>query len=165
MSAADPRTPSAQDALELLSDAQDELLELFDRYDELVADDADADQRRELAGQVCSLLAVHVEIKRALLYPAARDALDDASLVDEVVESHAALDETLADLEAADPADPRHDAGVRVLQELFVDAMEQERTRLYPALRASELDLETLGGELAEMEERLLDADDELGTD
>jgi hypothetical protein len=43
------RAPTAQDALELLSDEQDQILELFDRYDTLVAEAAEADERRELA--------------------------------------------------------------------------------------------------------------------
>ena len=158
------RAPTAQDALELLSDEQDQILELFDRYDALVAEAAEADERRELAQQICSLLIVHVQAKRELLYPAARAALDDDTAVEEASESHAAVEDAVADVQSGDATEPRYDAGVRVLQELFVDAMEQERTALFPALRASSVDLEELGGELGALEERLLDADDETGT-
>lgn len=158
------RAPTAQDALELLSDEQDQILELFDRYDALVAEAAEADERRELAQEICSLLIVHVQAKREILYPAARAALDDDTLVEETLESQAALEESIADVQAGDATEPRYDAGVRVLQEQFVDAMEQERTSLFPALRASSVDLEELGGELGAFEERLLDADDEFGT-
>lgn len=158
------RAPTAQDALELLSDEQDQILELFDRYDALVAEAAEADERRELAQEICSLLIVHVQAKREILYPAARAALDDDTPVEETLESQAALEESIADVQAGDATEPRYDAGVRVLQEQFVDAMEQERTSLFPALRASSVDLEELGGELGALEERLLDADDEFGT-
>jgi len=158
------RAPTAQDALELLSDEQDQILELFDRYDALVAEAAEADERRELAQEICSLLLVHVQAKREILYPAARAALDDDTAVEETLESQAALEDCIADVQAGDATEPRYDAGVRVLQELFVDAMEQERTGLFPALRASSADLEELGGELGALEERLLDADDEMGT-
>jgi hypothetical protein len=155
------RAPTAQDALELLSDEQDQILELFDRYDALVAE---ADERRELAQQICSLLIVHVQAKREILYPAARAALDDDTPVEEAIEAHAAVEDSIADLQSGDATEPRYDAGVRVLQEQFVDAMEQERAGLFPALRASAVDLEELGGELGALEERLLDADDEMGT-
>jgi len=158
------RAPTAQDALELLSDEQDQILELFDRYDALVAEAAEADERRELAQEICSLLLVHVQAKREILYPAARDALDDDTPVEETLESQAALEDCIADVQAGDATEPRYDAGVRVLQELFVDAMEQERAGLFTALRASAADLEELGGELGALEERLLDADDEMGT-
>jgi hypothetical protein len=158
------RAPTAQDALELLSDEQDQILELFDRYDALVAEAAEADERRELAQEICSLLLVHVQAKREILYPAARAALDDDTSVEETLESQAALEDCIADVQAGDATEPRYDAGGRVLQELFVDAMEQERTGLFPALRASSADLEELGGELGALEERLLDADDEMGT-
>jgi uncharacterized protein YdcH (DUF465 family) len=158
------RAPTAQDALELLSDEQDQILELFDRYDALVAEAAEADDRRELAQQICSLLLVHVQAKREILYPAARAALDDDTPIEEVLESHDALDDTIADVQAGDATEPRYDAGVRVLQEQFVESMELERTGLFPALRASSIDLEELGGELGALEERLLDADDDMGT-
>jgi len=157
------RAPTAQDALELLSDEQDQILELFDRYDALVAEAAQAEERRELAQQICSLLLVHVQAKRDVLYPAARQALDDETPIDETLESQAVLEETIADVQGGDATEPRYDAGVRMLQEQFVDSMEQERTALFPALRASSLDLEELGGELGALEERLLDADDDLG--
>jgi hypothetical protein len=163
MSTTASRAPTAQDALELLSDEQDQILELFDRYDALAAEAAEADERRELAQQICSLLLVHVQAKRDVLYPAARQALDDETPVDETLESQAVLEETIADVQGGDATEPRYDAGVRMLQEQFVDSMEQERTALFPALRASSLDLEELGGELGALEERLLDADDELG--
>lgn len=158
------RAPTAQDALELLCDEQDQILELFDRYDALVAEAAEADDRRELAQQICSLLIVHVQAKRDLLYPAARAALDDDTIIEETLESHASLDATIADVQDGDATEPRYDAGVRVLQEQFVESMEQERAGLFPALRASAIDLEELGGELGALEERLLEAGDETGT-
>jgi len=164
MSTTASRAPTAQDALELLSDEQDQILELFDRYDALVADAAEADERRELAQEICSLLLVHIQAKRELLYPAARAALDDDTFVEETTESHAALEESIVDVQGGDATEPRYDAGVRVLQEQFIDSMEQERAGLFPALRASSIDLEELGGELGALEERLLDADDELGS-
>jgi hypothetical protein len=164
MSTTEVRAPTAQDALELLSDEQDQILELFDRYDALVAEAAEADARRELAQQICSLLIVHVQAKREILYPAARAALDDDTPVDDTLEAHEAVEQSIADVQDGDATEPRYDAGVRVLQELFVDAMEQERAGLFPALRASAVDLEELGGELGALEERLLDADDEAGT-
>lgn len=164
MTTAAVRAPTAQDALELLSDEQDQILELFDRYDALVAEAADAEERSELAQQICSLLIVHVQVKREILYPAARAALDDDAPVDETLEAHEAVEQSIADVQDGDATEPRYDAGVRVLQELFVDAMETERAGLFPALRASAVDLEELGGELGALEERLLDADDEAGT-
>lgn len=153
--------PSAEDALELLSDDQDELLDLFDRYDALVADEASPEERRELAEEICTLLIVQVQIRRDILYPAARDALDDEGPVDEAVESQAGLEETIADVQAGDATEPRYDAAVRVLQELFVECVEQERTLLFPRLRSSSIDFAEMGAELGEREELLLGADEE----
>jgi hypothetical protein len=154
-------TQSAEDALDLLSEDQDQLLELFDRYDALVAETAASDRRRELAEEICTLLLVQIEIKREILYPAAREALADETPIDEAAESQAGLEATIADVQSGDPGEPRYDATVRVLQELFIEGMEEERVVLFPRLRESSIDLEELGGELSAREEVLLEAGDD----
>lgn len=152
---------SAEDVLDLLSIDQDELLELFDRYDALVADGAAPGRRRELAEEICSLLAVHVELKRDILHPAAREALSDEGPIDESAEADAGLDATIMDIQSGDPTEPGYDAAVRVLQELFVEGVDEERTTLFPRLRESSLDLVELGGRLAARAEELLSADED----
>lgn len=154
-------TPAAEDALEFLSDDQEAILELFDRYDALVADNGAPDERCALAEEICSLVVVHAQIKREILYPAAREALSDETPVDEAIESHDALDATVVDIQSGDATEPRYDAGVRVLQELFVECVDAERTGLFPLLRDSTLDLEELGGELGARAEVLLSSQDE----
>lgn len=152
---------SAEDVLDQLSIDQDELLELFDRYDALVADGEAPGRRRELAEEICSLLAVHVELKREILHPAAREALSDEGPVDESAEADAGLDATIEDIQSGDPTEPGYDAAVRVLQELFVEGVDEERTTLFPRLRESSLDLVELGGRLAARAEELLSADED----
>jgi hypothetical protein len=152
---------SAEDVLDLLSIDQDELLELFDRYDALVADGAAPGRRRELAEEICSLLAVHVELKREILHPAAREALSDEGPIDESAEADAGLEATIEDIQSGDPTEPGYDAAVRVLQELFVEGVDEERTTLFPRLRESSLDLVELGGRLAARAEELLSADED----
>lgn len=152
---------SAEDVLDLLSIDQDELLELFDRYDALVADGAAPGRRRELAEEICSLLAVHVELKRDILHPAAREALADEGSIDESAEADAGLDATIEDIQSGDPTEPGYDAAVRVLQELFVEGVDEERTTLFPRLRESSLDLVELGSRLAARAEELLSADED----
>jgi hypothetical protein len=152
---------SAEDVLDLLSIDQDELLELFDRYDALVADGAAPGRRRELAEEICSLLAVHVELKRDILHPAAREALADEGPIDESAEAGAGLDATIEDIQSGDPTEPGYDAAVRVLQELFVEGVDEERTTLFPRLRESSLDLVELGSRLAARAEELLSADED----
>ena len=151
---------SAEDVLDLLSIDQDELLELFDRYDALVADGAAPGRRRELAEEICSLLAVHVELKRDILHPAAREALSDEGPIDESAEADAGLDATIEDIQSGDPTEPGYDAAVRVMQELFVEGVDEERTTLFPRLRESSLDLVELGSRLAARAEELLSADE-----
>ncbi len=163
MTDSSPHIAAPEDALEFLSDDQDAILELFDRYDALAADNGEPDERRELAEEICTLVAVHAEIKREILYPAARQALSDEVPVDEALDAHEALDATIADIQSGDATEPRYDAGVRVLQELFVECIEDERAGLFPLLRESTLDLEELGGELSARAEVLLSSEDDEG--
>lgn len=153
--------PAAEDALDLLSQAQDELLELFDRHDALVADGAAPGRRRQLADEICSLLAVHVEIKRDILHPAAREALVDDRPVEESAEADAGLEATIEDIRSGDPTEPGYDAAMRVLQELFVECVDEERAVLFPRLRESSLDLVELGSRLAARAGQLLGADED----
>lgn len=157
--------PSSEDGLELLAGDQDEILELFDHYDALVAEQASPAERRSLAEEICSMLTVQIRLRQEILYPAAREALSEQDLVDEASQAHAGLEETIAEVEAGDPTQPQYDARIRVLQELFVECMELERGVLFPRLRTSGMDLEALGGDLSERAELLLSAgeDDEPG--
>ncbi len=157
-----PAPHSAEDALDLLSEDQDQILGLFDRYDALVLERAPADRRRSLAEEICTLLLVQIEVKREILFPAARAALADETPIDEATESLAGIEATIAEVQAGDPGEPRYDATLRVLQELFVECMEEERVVLFPKLRESSIDLEELGGELSAREEVLLEADDDV---
>jgi hypothetical protein len=156
-----PAPRSAADALDLLSEDQDQVLDLFDRYDALALDQATADRRRRLADEICTLLLVQIEIEREILFPAARAALADETPIDEATESLAGIEATIVEIQSGDPGEPRYDATMRILQELFVECMEEQRVVLFPNLRETSIDLEELGGELSAREEVLLEVDDD----
>lgn len=71
------------------------------------------------------------------------------------------LASSLEDIQSGDPTEPGYDAAVRVLQELFVEGVDAERTTLFPRLRESSLDLVELGGRLAARAGELLSADED----
>ena len=150
-----------EDAVDLLASDQEAIGELFDRYEVLAADEAPADERRELAEEICTLLLVHGAIKEEIFYPEARELLDEEYLIDEALVAQDSARALIDDIQAGDPTEPRYDAQVRILHELVAQHFEEERTELFPRVRQTSLDLEELGAELAARQEVLLSADEE----
>lgn len=156
----DPRQPpSSPDAISLLSSDHREVAELFDRYAALVLRNADADERRSLAEELCTMLLVHARIEEEIFYPAAREALGAAELLDEAEIEHSIAKELIARIQRGDPADPRYDALVKVLGEYVRHHVDEEEERLFPSLLETRIDLDELGERLAQRQEELLSSD------
>jgi hemerythrin superfamily protein len=150
-----------EDAVDLLANDQEELAQLFERYETLAADGASADERRELAEEICSLLLVHAAIKEEIFYPAVREVLDEEYLIDEALVAQDGARSLIDDIQAGDPTEPRYDAQVRILHELLAQHFEEERAELFPRVRGTSLDLEEIGAEMAARQEVLMSADEE----
>jgi hemerythrin superfamily protein len=150
-----------EDAVDLLSNDHDEIVQLFDRYESLADDGAPAEERRELAEEICTVLLVHAAIKEEIFYPAAREMLEEEYLIDEALVAQDSARALIDDIQAGDPTEPRYDAQVRILHELVAQHFDEERTELFPRVRQTPLDLEEIGAELAARQEVLLSADEE----
>lgn len=147
----------ASDALELLAADHDRAQRLFDRYTELVsAEPDDDDERARVVGEICLLLTVHAQIEEEFFYPAARRALDEEDLVDEAEVEHDSVRELVEELQAMEPLDERYDERVRLLEESFGHHASEEERELFPQVRGSGIDLETLGEQMAARREDLL---------
>jgi len=155
------RDDTDEDAVDLLTNDHDEIAELFERYEALASADASADERRDLAEEICTLLLVHATIKEEIFYPAARELIDEEYLIDEALVAQDSARALIDDIQAGDPTEPRYDAQVRILHELVTQHFDEERSELFPRVRATSLDLEEVGAELAARQEVLLSADEE----
>ena len=155
------RSSLEEDAVDLLSTDQDEIVELLERYDALAADRAEADEREALAGELCSLLLVHAGVKEEIFYPALREVIDEEYLIDEALVTLDSARSLIDDIQNGDPTEPRYDEQVRILHELAKQHFDDERMQLFPKARASTLDLEEIGGEIAARQELLLSAEED----
>ena len=160
-----PRDAVQDDAIDLLANDQDEIAELFQRYDALAEDGAPSTDRRALAEELCSLLVVHGAIKEEIFYPAARNRIDEEYLIDEALVAQDSARSMIDDIQAADSTEARYDALVKMLKELVMLAFDQERSSLFPLVRESGLDLSALGAEMSARQEILLTADEDEETD
>lgn len=154
----DDESESDQDAVSLLSADHAEVKQLFESYKQLVEEDGDNDEKRELAEQICLALTVHAEIEEEIFYPAMRESIDDDLLLDQAEVEHAAAKDLIAQIQGMDPDDPLYDAKVLVLGEYVDHHVEEEESEIFPAAEKSGVDLEVLGAELAERKQELMNA-------
>ena len=94
-------------------------------------------ERDELVQQVTRELSVHAAIEEQVLYPAMRRSLADGeSRVEEALDEHQAVKETLSDIEKSSDTEERD----QLLEDLMADVrhhVEEEEGELFPELRAA----------------------------
>jgi len=146
----------AQDAVSLLSADHAEVKQMFETYRQLVDENADDEQRGELARKICSMLTVHAEIEEEIFYPAMRENVDDELTLDEAEVEHASAKELIEQLEGMDPGDALYDAKVIVLGEYVDHHVQEEENELFPQAEKAGLDLDDLGAELASRKRELM---------
>jgi hemerythrin-like domain-containing protein len=146
----------AQDAVSLLSADHAEVKQMFETYRQLVDENADDEQRGELARKICSMLTVHAEIEEEIFYPAMRDSVDDELTLDEAEVEHASAKELIEQLEGMDPGDALYDAKVIVLGEYVDHHVQEEENEIFPQAEKSGIDLDDLGAELASRKRELM---------
>jgi len=154
------------DAISLLTNDHAEVNELFEQYKALAEDEGSmTTDKQSLAEEICTMLTVHAAIEEEIFYPAVRDALDDSKLLDEAEVEHQAAKDLIEQIQDSDPSDPLYDARVNVLGEYVNHHVQEEEGELFPQVRDTELDLDSLGAEMSARQEELLSADAELDDD
>jgi hemerythrin superfamily protein len=113
-------------AIDLLKQQHREVEELFAQ-----AENADGEEKGELANTIADKLAVHVAIEEKYFYPATRTTRTE-QLLREAVEEHLSAKRLLADLIQTDPEDPQFDAKVKVLKEQIQHHVDEEESQLFP---------------------------------
>lgn len=114
----------------------------------------DAEEQRDaceaLVQQVLHELTVHATLEEELLYPAARDAIGEASLVDEAEVEHESLRALIEQLQDMEPDDDKYAARFTVLCEYTLHHVKEEEGELFPELERARLDWEGLAAEMSE---------------
>ena len=146
----------AQDAVSLLSADHAEVKQMFETFRQLVDENADDEQRGELARRICSMLTVHAEIEEEIFYPAMREGVDDDLVLDEAEVEHESAKDLIEQIEDMDPGDALFDARVIVLGEYVEHHVQEEENELFPLAEKSGIDLDDLGAELASRKRELI---------
>ena len=139
-------------ALALLEEDHQEVDGFFDEYETL----EDAGEKERIALKICLALTVHTQIEEEIFYPAVREAIKKAELIDEAIVGHASAKQLIAEIEEMDANDELYDAKVKALSEHVRHHVEEEEDELFPEVESSELNLEALGKKMAERKATLL---------
>lgn len=145
------------DAVDLLNADHIAAKKLFAAYRTLCDSDAPADERRDLAAQICKELSVHAQIEEEIFYPEVREAIDGGSLLDEAEVEHATAKDLIRQISESSPDDDLYDARVMVLGEYIDHHVEQEREAIFIKARKSRLDLVAMADELHQRKMELLE--------
>lgn len=147
-------TARDMDATHLLAEDHRKVEGLFEQYEK-----AGGDGRKEkIARQICTELKVHSMIEEEIFYPALRGKISDDDL-DEAYVEHDGAKLLINEIEAGGPEEDFYDAKVKVLQEQIehhVEEEEKSRGNIFQQARATDVDLEALGRQMAARKEELI---------
>jgi hemerythrin superfamily protein len=129
------------DALELLEQDHREVETMFEEFEDL----EDDNEKVELSRKICAALTVHAEVEESVFYPRARKAVDEPDLLDEAQVEHNSAKLLIAEILAMRPKDKLFDAKVKVLGEYIKHHVQEEENELFPKLRDSDMDLDSVG--------------------
>jgi hemerythrin superfamily protein len=153
---ADKPVPAA-DAIKMLTADHRKVKALFEEFEELKESDASAEEKAALVRTVCNELKVHSEIEEEIFYPAVREEIDDADLMDEALVEHAGAKALIAQLEQMSPDDELYDAKVTVLGEQIQHHVKEEEGKMFPQAKKAKLDTAALGEQMMERKSELMD--------
>lgn len=108
-----------------------------------------------LVSQVLDELSVHAAVEEELLYPAARDAIDEADLIDEAEVEHESMHALIEQLRGMSPDDEKYAARFTVLCEYVLHHVKEEEGEMFPQLERAKLDWESLAAEMQERRQEL----------
>ena len=147
---------AGDDATALLEQDHADVRKLFEEYDELANDEADAEERQALAEQICAMLTAHATVEEEIFYPAAREAGVASDPLDEAEVEHAAATHPIAQNRSMSADDELFDAKVKVLGEYVDHHVEEEEGEMFPQCRDAGMDLAGLAAQVAERKSELL---------
>lgn len=122
-----------------LKDDHQRVKKAYARYRRLDAEQ-DADTREALVTQVLDELDLHARLEEELLYPAAREALEDTDPIDEAVVEHEMLHLLIGQLRELEPGSDEHQARFTVLCEYTLHHVKEEEREMFPQLMKVKLD-------------------------
>jgi len=97
-----------------------------------------------------------MQIEEEIFYPQARQATEDADLLDEALVEHAGAKHLIEEIESMEVGDDLYDAKITVLGEQIKHHVKEEEQKLFPEIEDSKMDAAAVGKELAARKTELM---------
>ena len=124
------------DAITSLREDHRRVEKLFKEFEKLEKNDAPAEQKRKVVGEVIRELTEHAWIEEQVFYPEVRQQVEEAEdVVLEGLEEHHIVKWTLSELEGMKGDEERFDAKTKVLIESVRHHVEEEEGEMFPKVR------------------------------
>lgn len=146
-----PARPRKPDAIRMLKDDHQRVKKLFDQFERTRGDA----RKERLAETICEELKLHAKLEEELFYPAVREAIDDADLMDEAEVEHGSAKTLIRQIEASSASAEKFDAMVVVLGEYIKHHVKEEEGEMFKQARRSGVDLAALGEEMQKRKREL----------
>ena len=141
------------DAIALLKKDHRTVEDLFEQFENAAGDG----RKQKIAEKICLELSVHATIEEEIFYPACEGKVDEDMLKEAYVE-HDGAKILIAEILGGGPDDEFYDSKVKVLSEEIEHHVEEEEKRmegLFAQARKAGLDMDALGGQLAQRKQEL----------
>src|SRR3954447_9794959 len=151
------RNGGGNDAISLLKADHDEVKKWFGEFEKTRSDD----RKQELARKICTALKAHTIIEEEIFYPAFLEATDETDIHHEAEVEHDGAKKLIEEIEAGGPEDDYFDARVSVLSEMIKHHVNEEEKRggMFAKARNSDMDLNSLGEELEERKQQVMESE------
>ena len=148
------RSAARSDAITLLKADHRQVEEWFEAFEKTNS----SSRKQKLATQICTALTVHAQIEEEIFYPAFYEATEEEDIHHEAIVEHAGAKKLIAEIEQSTPDDDYFDAKVKVLSEMIKHHVKEEEQRggMFSEAKASDMDLQALGEQLAARKAELM---------
>ena len=144
---------NAKPLIKLLKADHDKVKALFEDFKKLNEKKSSNDKKAEIVKKICQELTLHALAEEAIVYPVARESIQDVDLMDEADVEHAGAKQLIKELMKMNPEDSHYDAKVTVLSEYIEHHVKEEEGSMFPGLEKSGIDGEEMAEEVIQFKE------------
>lgn len=142
------------DAVSLLKQDHRKVKKAFERYQELGPQAYKT--KKSLADEICEELIRHTQIEEEVFYPEFRKAVKEARpIANEAKVEHDSARELIHQILEMDAEEELFDAKVKVLSEQIEHHIKEEEEEMFPMMKKTRVDLQSLASRMEERKEQL----------
>ena len=138
----------------LIKEDHENVKDLFSEFEKLHEKQNNNDKKASIVNEICHKLTLHALAEEKIIYPVAREEINNNDLMDEADVEHAGAKNLIKELSGMDPSDSHYDAKVTVLKEYIEHHVKEEESQMLPKLEKADIDGEELAEKFIKFKEK-----------